>query len=507
MFIEMLEPRIAPSGVVELVFTQKLLTLKDPVGTDSTLSITASASGELTITPDAATALKLEGTVLADGQALMLPFFSGGINAALGVGADHVTFSGHFAGDVKVDLGNGNNFLTLDGANISRGFLLKGGADQDFVQFNGSNLVAGAFSANFGNGENYVFGGLTSLTVGKNLTLQGGTGYNGLSLNFGSLNVGGNVRFTGNGTHNQLNISTSDEIRIGGSLSLISTNGVEVGFNIFGNNGVFIGGNVMMKAADVVHVNAGLGSSAGSVHVSGTVSINTGKLAGINPLYVTAGQTLFIGKSLTILASPDLRPEVRGSDENGPSFIGGAVTIKGARTASITMDGTIAGKLNVSVIGGDGRNLFVASATPEGTLRLMGAVSISTSGSTANGLTFIDHVVAESSFTIKDAGGDRVVEIHDALIAGALSIDTGAGADTVTLVSSGDQGNLCLLGALKILTGAGLDAISLGGNDPGTGVSSRGASIRVDGGSDLATYVVGTASLLEAVPVLKNLVP
>jgi hypothetical protein len=507
MFIEMLEPRIAPSGVVELVFTQKLLTLKDPVGTDSTLNISVSVSGELTINPDASTALKLEGTTLADGQTLVLPFFSGGINAALGLGADHLTISGHFAGDVKVDLGAGNNLFTLEDANVSRGFLLKGGSDEDSVQFNGNNLVAGAFSANLGNGENNLFSGLTSLTVGKNLTLQGGTGYNGLSLNFQSLNVGGNVRFTGNGTHNQLNIATNKEMRIGGSVSLISTNGVEVGFNVFGINDVFIGGNVLMKAADVVHVNAGLGSISGSLHVSGAVSINAGKLAGINPLSVRAAETLFIGKSLTILASQDLRPEVQGTSAKGPSFIGGTVTIKGARTASIAMDGTIAGKLNIAVVGGDGRNLFVASATPEGTLRLVGAVTISTSGATANGLTFIDNVVAESSFTIKDAGGDRMVEIHDALIAGPLSIDTGAGADTVTLVASGDRGNLCLLGALKILTGAGLDAITLGGTDPGTGLSSRGTSILIDGGPELATYVVGTASLLEAVPVLKNLVP
>jgi hypothetical protein len=390
---------------------------------------------------------------------------------------------------------------------VSGPCLLKGGADVDIFLLQGDNTVAGAFTANLGNGENYVSGGITSLTVGKNLTIQGGTGYNGLNLNLTNLHVGGNLRLAGNGTHNQLNIQTLETMKIAGSVSLISTAGVEVGFNMFGNGGVFVGGNVVMKAADVIHVNAGIGSFGGSVHVGGNVSINTGKLAGINAVYVVATETLFIGKSLTILASKELRPEVRGTAGNGPSFIGGAVTIKGALMATIAMDGTIAGKVNIAVAGNDVRPVALTSATAEGTLRLLGAVTVATSAATGGGTTLIDNVFADSSITIKDGAGTRTVEIRDALIAGALTIDTGAGVDTVTLAGSGERGNLYLLGALKILAGAGLDAIALGGNDPSTGLSTRGTSIFVDGGLDLASYFVGTASSLDGLPVLKNLVP
>jgi hypothetical protein len=505
MFIEILEPRIAPSGLVELVFTQKLLTLKDLVGGDSELTITATATGELTIAPDAATALKLQGSILADGAPLTLPFFAGGINAALGLGADALTLSGHFVGGVKVDLGGGANSFTLADANIAGNLALKGGAFQDSLYFDGDNTVAGAFTPNLGNGDNFVSGGAASLTIGKNLTVQGGTGYNGLNLTLLDLNVGGNVLFKGAGTHNQLNIFAGT-LKIAGSVSLISTNGVEVGFALSGNE-IFVGGNVTMKSADCIHVNVGLVSSPGSIYVGGNVSINTGKLAELNPIPIVAGETLFIGKALTITASKEMRVEVRGNSTPAPSFIGGALTINGARTAVIQVDGTIAGKVNVAVTGDDVVATVLTGATIEGTLRLLSPVSISTSTATGGGTTIIDNIFADSSITVKDGAGTRRVEIHDALIAGALTIDTGAGADTVILQASDDRGNLYLLGALKILTGAGLDAITMGGNDPNTGVSTRGTAIFIDGGLDLATYTVGTASLLDGVPVLKNLVP
>ena len=71
----------------------------------------------------------------------------------------------------------------------------------------------------------------------------------------------------------------------------------------------------------------------------------------------------------------------------------------------------------------------------------------------------MDNVFAESSVTIKDGAGTRLVAVQDSLIRGALTIDTGGGVDTVRLEATGDPGNLHLLSALKILTGSGLDVI------------------------------------------------
>ena len=110
--------------------------------------------------------------------------------------------SGHFAGAVKVDLGPGVNLFTLDSTNVSGALSVKGGPQADGLQFMGANIFAKNFTANLGDGDNGLFGGGTSLTVGKNLTLQGGTGFNAMVMNFMDVRVGGNVLFAGKGTNN-----------------------------------------------------------------------------------------------------------------------------------------------------------------------------------------------------------------------------------------------------------------------------------------------------------------
>jgi hypothetical protein len=136
-------------------------------------------------------------------------------------------------------------------------------------------------------------------------------------------------------------------------------------------------------------------------------------------------------------------------------------------------------------------------------LRLLSAVTISTFGNV--GSTLVDNVFAFSSVTIKDGAGARTISVQDSLIIGALTIDSGAGVDTVRLETTGDPGSLYLSGPLSIKTGAGLDVILVGGNDPGTGVTATLGKIFVDGGPDLADYSVGQASLLQGIPVLKNI--
>jgi hypothetical protein len=506
MFIEMLEPRIAPSGVVDVIYTGKSLTIKDPLGDDSTLTVTGSTAGAITITPDATTGLRVNGSDLSAGIPITLPFFAGAVSVAMGGGADTLTLSGHFVGAVKVDLGAGNNLFTLESTNISGALSVKGGPQSDGLQFLGANIFAKNFTANLGDGDNNLFGG-TSLTVGKNLTLQGGTGSNAMVMNFMDVHVGGHVLFSGKGTNNQLGIQSWETVTIGGSITMSSIaplDGESV-FSLFGTEGVFVGGNVTMKTTDTDHVVLGMGAFSRSMHITGSVNINAGKLAGVNALSVFAGETLFIGKALTIITSDEMRPEVRGTSAAGPSFIGGAVTIKGGRTATIAMDGTIAGKVNVAIDGSHANPVALTSATADGTLRLLGAVNISTS-TTANGTTLVDNVFAESSVTIKDGTGGRLVAVQDSLIKGALTIDTGGGVDTVRLEGTGDPGSLYLLAALRILTGAGLDTIIIGGNDPGTGVTFAVGKIFVDGGPDLAELALGGASLIQGVPVLKNLV-
>ena len=503
MFIESLESRIAPSGVVHIDYTAKSLTLKDTIGEDSTLTITGLPSGAITITPDAETRLIVGGSELGLGVPFTAPVFFGAINAALGGGADSLTLQGEFPGAVKADLGGGKNELKFDTASILGAFTLKGGADADDVTFGGTNIFANSVAVNLGNGENYVYGG-AGLTVGKNLTLQGGAGFSAMNLTFNDVTVGGNIVFTGVGSSNQFGISVAGSLHVGGSIAVTSVapSDGESAFFLSSVGDISIGGNVSFKSSDTDHVVLNL-SAFGSFHIGGGVKIDTGKLAGVNAVTIHADDTLFIGKAVAMTTSNQMRPTIYGSSAAAPSWIGGGLTIKGGSFASITLDGTIAGKVNIALDGNHPVASTLSSATPEGRLRLLGAASISTTGA-GSGTTLVDNVFAYSSVTIKDAGGARTVAVQDSLIIGALTIDTGAGVDLVRLEATGDPGSLFLFGPLTVKTGAGLDNIILGGNDPGTGVTTIGNKILIDGGPDFADYSVGLASIIDGNPVVKN---
>lgn len=510
MSIEILEPRIAPSGVVQIFSSPKSITIKDTVGDDSSLTISASPTGEITITPDGATVLDFDGTNLAAGQPITLPFFTGSLNAMLGGGADTLTVSGHFASGVKIDLGEGNNVLFLKGVSVAGPISVKGGTGADSLQFEEHNQFSNSFVANFGDGDNNTSALLGArLTVAKNFTIQAGKGFNALGVNVMDAEIGGNVSFSAKGVSNQFALSAVNRVTVGGSITMtsIASGPGESFFTLSAPDSVTVGGNVTMKTTDSAKVGGGI-FTAGVLHIGGSVSINAGKIAGINPLTLVGEESLFIGKSVTITTSDQMRPEVRGGSVAGASYIGGAVTIKGSHTATIALDGTIAGKVNVAVAGDHVFPVALSSASADGILRLLSTVNISTFKAKAGTplSTVVDNVFALSSLTIKDGEGARSIVVRDSYILGSLTIDTGAGIDDVKIEGHSDPGMTVLIGALTVKTGAGLDVITLGGNDPGTGLSTRG-KILIDGGADLATYTVGSASLLQGVPVIKNTTP
>jgi hypothetical protein len=139
MFIEFLEPRIAPAGLIDVIISGKSLIIKDTTGDDSTLEIEGSTTGSITITPDAATGLRVNGSVLTVGNSFTQPFFAGSVSVGMAGGADTLTLGGHFSGPVKVDLGADNNFINFDSASISGAVTVKGGPQDDGIQFLGNN--------------------------------------------------------------------------------------------------------------------------------------------------------------------------------------------------------------------------------------------------------------------------------------------------------------------------------------------------------------------------------
>jgi hypothetical protein len=168
----------------------------------------------------------------------------------------------------------------------------------------------------------------------------------------------------------------------------------------------------------------------------------------------------------------------------------------------VMLDGVIAGKTTLML---GGKATVLASLTPAsagGSIRLQGAVQISTPFATT-GNTQINNALLESTLTIKDGAGARTVSFFDSALLGSLFIDTGAGVDSVQLATAGTGIGLSVYAPVKILTGAGADTVALGGDTAGTGLFTY-RLVLIDGGLDLAVVTVGTSSNLKIAPVLKN---
>jgi hypothetical protein len=109
----------------------------------------------------------------------------------------------------------------------------------------------------------------------------------------------------------------------------------------------------------------------------------------------------------------------------------------------------------------------------------------------------------DSSLAIKDGAAAANVSILNSTIRGALTVDTGAGADAITL--QGTPGELTLFAAVKILSGSGLDAITLAGADPAAKLTAFRPFL-IDAGLDTASLSTGPGATFLIAPVQKNII-
>src|SRR5215204_8264 len=115
--IELLEPRIAPAGIISVSVSAGTLFLKSLSGAagNESIQISQTAPGELTLTPSNGTQLQLGTVLLSADQPQVIEALFGSINVSLGEGADTVTVTNlQIAKTLNIDGGNGTNAVTLD---------------------------------------------------------------------------------------------------------------------------------------------------------------------------------------------------------------------------------------------------------------------------------------------------------------------------------------------------------------------------------------------------------
>jgi len=504
--IEPLELRVAPAGVLNVQLIGGHLVIRAEPGTDgdSQLALDAQTQpdmlpGGLIIDPDAGTSLRFQGTELPLGEPLALPIFTGSTRISLGEGADTVIAVGTFPKSVFLDLGPGANVTSLVGVHVLGDFTLKGGSDNDNFSAFGGLRVAGNLSAFLGDGANQVSGS-GALSIGKSLLIKTGKGddqarplYSSVSIGrhasietgggadtagFGAsifLSIGGNLRVKSLGTPTSFITQeiSGDSIFVGGNLEVSSGPGPTLTQVVrAGTNGLFIGGNATLFApktpADALDVSAAFESDG----------------------------LMRVGNSVKVVSSPSALVTLRAVGRD--SFIPDRFEMAGGRGLIAHFDGVI-GQVKLRTSSANLGLIALTASTGGFQFRITHGLSIATPNASGTSVVLADLYLA-GNLKLQGGNGAEEITMDNTTAIGAISMQTGAGNDRVSLATSD---RVDLGGTARLNLGAGEDVVELGGNDPGD-VLRAFAAITIDGGAGVDSVAIGTMALLAVVPVVKN---
>jgi hypothetical protein len=382
-------------------------------------------------------------------------------------------------------------------------FAINLGAGDDALTFGnqtaGAITILGNFSANLGNGNNVVLaaGGATSLTVAKNLSITSAAGNDNNTLI--DVSTGGSLAINNGAGDSTTTISndrgTGNFNSIGGGLSI--TNAAGADFNTIFDSNV-----------------------AGNVTINNGAARITDRLAGFNRIFNVNNHTIraTIGGSMVVTNADGNLPGF--GDAIADFLIKGNLTLNlGSGNVSSTIQSgntlpppAVLGNLLITGSGADSLNLgstLAFSGSGPG-LTVGGSLTITLTGTAPDTITTADLSVGKTT-AITAGIGKVTITIDDSSstsgssFGGGFTLNTGAGADSVTLNAS--AATTTFQGAVSINLGAGNDTLNLGNN----GVVAFLASALLDGGSQSGVRLPGFNTLQNGgnlsfitVPVFRN---
>jgi len=423
-----------------------------------------------------------------------------------GAGDDTVSISGSITnGNSSVDLGAGKNALTVTGLSSSWAFnananmIITTGDEGDSVVYNRSKATVigglGDDTITTGTGDDSITAGdgndIISVSSGNN-TVYGGAGNDSISASNGNDLLEG-----GDGADTIISGSGADTIYGGNGNDSITTSGLLTIDAGAGDDTVSIDGSISNGNSSV---DLGSGKNALTViglssswvfNANANMSITTGD-EGDSVVYNRSKATVTGGLGNDTITTGTGDDSITASDGNDIISVssGNNTVYGGAGNDSIT-----AGNGNDLLEGGDGADTIVGGG---GTDTIYGG----------NGN---DSITASGLLTIDAGAGDDTVTINSAVLAGAGSIDLGTGKNvlaqtgSVTLlatasmtITTGDEGDSITYGRSKatvigglgddtITTGTGDDSITAGDGNDIINVSSGNNTVYSGAGNDAIT--------------------
>ena len=509
---ERLEDRIAPAGLVSVLYSSATGTLVlNGDNLDNSVDVFQTGTDTYQIKG-------LSGTMLTGSR---------GPVSILDIGKlSSLTINGNDGADdfgltdltalktLKFDGGAGVDFLIATNLAVKGDVTMNLGADNGLIAFAGaSTFIGGDFKATYGDGGGSVdfFAATTSIKGAVNL--NGGNGNDGFSF-------GGVVKVEKGITITDAGMGMS--VAFQGATAVIGKGRGGDSIEFSGGSGVdflkFVGGDISLKGslefeggagADIVDLNAVSLKTDGKVVINGGEDSDLIKIAGAK---VSLGRGVSLiggggaddvtlsGKQLSIDGS--VRLDGGDGDDTlnvlaDALSLSGSLTILGgggANVGSTFADGSIRGDVSFDMAGanGGGNQTFLMGGISGavGALAIGGDLTVkSQAGDTLNhgfsDFFWATDVTVSKSVKITMGAVDSSVSLDNAFIRGSLSIDTGAGNDTVDIEQNGLGGPSIIGRIASIQLGEGSDVIRIGKS------SAAGSSdyvifkggVQVDGGS------------------------
>lgn len=382
-------------------------------------------------------------------------FFNGGLSVTGGGGVDTVTFGGYItAKSITLRLGDGADVLNHNGSYLTVSGLA------DYGMGDGANSIGGYFySANYlgglkvtgGIGDDTLSISAYNLILAKGATFDGGGGTNSLALNATFLESASDLSFT-NGVHGAGTSSVTVS-----AASILLHKGVTAKFGDGAESFTITGGNNVSILGGVTVTAPGTGGSA--------ISLNGPSFSIAGKLSVTGGSDGFnVGTSITSL------------NLGSVVLTGGA----GNDVVNISAEGQI-GSLTLS-LGAGGSNVSI-QGQHDG-LTIKGALNITTPSAASGDYDYLTltNLNVLGATTVVQGAGTGAVTIDNVLLA-ALSINTGAGNDTINFETSNSGIVSLITGAVNILLGSGADTLTIGQNAELAKASFK-STVKIVGGTE-----------------------
>jgi len=529
--LQELEERIAPSGNVVITSVGGTVFLTGDAGDNEfTLLNAPNDPDELVIIP--------------------------GVGTTLNSGHGTIGFPGTTA--VRMNLGDGDDSVVLNGLTLIKDVVVDMGAGTNSLVVTNASSIGGSLtvkSASASSADSLV---INDSAVAHNVSITTKTGGQTVSI-LGS-DIGGNVsmkiqHLDGDGDDTILNSTIGGKVSLAiaqGYHVLGSDPGDSIPFNItasqVGSVAVqakggdyafnFVGSQTSEAKHGSINVNYGAGDSytyiGGASTIYGSVSVKTGssyswldQLLGVvwDTEFTLEGDSVVNGKLAVTNLDSDDTVTVETSDvlqgvsiNNGTgdatiTLLGGIIGRSGDKTfaskittgangfgypddtVTLTFDEVRTGPLALS-FGPQSATLGMHDLDVTGNLSL-------TTGANDDFVQFNNLSVTKNT-TIKTGFGDDTLTIteHNSPL-GALSIDTGAGNDSMSFDGGTGDGSSDYYGKVQVLLGTGDDSMSVGDVHIGGNAGRYHAAVKFDGGAGTDSIVYMNAeNTFDLLPVI-----